>query len=150
LRCREAGFRVRVEHPADEVLGAGGDPGPWLPAEVDAAAEDGLRDLLVVVAPEWRHAAEEDVEDDAGAPHVHLLAVAPLEHLGGHVVGAPHHLREPVAGAEEDGQAEVDDLERRVLRLVGEQEVLRLQVPVDHPVRVAQLRVCVVRSVTCG
>lgn len=37
------------------------------------------------------------------------------------------------------GEAEVDGLERRVLRLVHEQEVLRLQVPVHHAVLVAQL-----------
>jgi hypothetical protein len=43
-------------------------------------------------------------------------------------------------GVEEDGEAEVDDLERGVLGFVGEEEVLRLEVPVDHPVRVAQLR----------
>ena len=48
-------------------------------------------------SPEGRDAAEEDVEHDAGAPDVHLRPVAPLEHLGGHVVGAPHNLREPIA-----------------------------------------------------
>jgi hypothetical protein len=41
-------------------------------------------------------------------------------------------------GAEEDGETEVDDLELRVLRLVGEEEVLGLEVPVDDPVGVAQ------------
>ena len=39
------------------------------------------------------------------------------------------------------GEAEVDGLERRLLRLVYEQEVLRLQVPVHHSVLVAQLRI---------
>lgn len=46
---RQAGGWVRIKHPPDEVLGVGGDPRQWLPVEVDGAAEDRLRDLLVVV-----------------------------------------------------------------------------------------------------
>jgi len=44
-----------------------------------------------------------------------------------------------LTGLEEDGEAEVDGLERRVLLLVGEEEVLGLEVPVDHAVAVAEL-----------
>ncbi|BAS75068.1 Os01g0832450, partial [Oryza sativa Japonica Group] len=42
-------------------------------------------------------------------------------------------------GLEEDGEAEIDGLERRVLLLVGEEEVLGLEVPVDNAVAVAEL-----------
>ncbi|BAS94457.1 Os05g0467150, partial [Oryza sativa Japonica Group] len=40
---------------------------------------------------------------------------------------------------EEDGEAEVDGLEWGILLLVGEEEVLGLEVPVDHAVAVAEL-----------
>ena len=50
------------------------------------------------------------------------------------------NLQRCCTGVEEDGEAEVDDLERGVLGFVGEQEVLRLEVPVDDPVGMAQLR----------
>uniref|UniRef100_A0A0D9XAB9 Uncharacterized protein n=1 Tax=Leersia perrieri TaxID=77586 RepID=A0A0D9XAB9_9ORYZ len=72
-----------------------------------------------------RDAGEEDVKDDAGAPDVHLRAVASFQNL------RRHDMRR--AWLEEDGEAEVDDLERRILRFIGEQEILRLQIPVDHP-----------------
>jgi hypothetical protein len=49
LPRREARGGVWVEHPPDEVLGVGGHSRPWLPIEVDVAAEYRLRDLLVVV-----------------------------------------------------------------------------------------------------
>lgn len=40
---------------------------------------------------------------------------------------------------EKYGQSEINGLQRRILLLVGKQEVLRLQVPVDHAVLVAEL-----------
>ncbi|KAL5647820.1 hypothetical protein ACJX0J_042175, partial [Zea mays] len=40
---------------------------------------------------------------------------------------------------EEDGETEVDGLERRVLLLIGEEEVLRLEVVVDDIVPMAEL-----------
>ena len=49
---------------------------------------------------------------------------------------------------EEHREAEVDDLERRVLRFVREQEVLRLEVSVHHPVLVAQLHATCIDSCT--
>lgn len=54
------------------------------------------------------------------------------------------------AWLEEHREAEVDDLERRFLRFVREQEVLRLQIAVYHPVRVAQLHPSTDRSQIVG
>lgn len=90
----EALLWVHLEHLAHEALGAVGDPGPGLALEVHHAAQDGARHALLRLGPEGRDAAEEDVEDDAGAPDVHLGAVVTAEHLRGHVVRAAHDLRE--------------------------------------------------------
>jgi len=46
--------------------------------------------------PRRGHSAEQDVDDDPHGPDVRLLAVAP-QHLGGHVVRAPHHVRQDLA-----------------------------------------------------
>jgi hypothetical protein len=80
------------------------------------------------------------VQDDASTPHVYLWPIASVENLWSHVTPAADHFREPIPWLEEHREAEVDGLERRVLRLVHEQEVLRLQVPVHHSVLVAQLQ----------
>jgi hypothetical protein len=53
---------------------------------------------------------------------------------GGHA----HNLGEPLPGGEEDEEAEVDYLELRVLGVVREQEVLRLEVPVDDAAGMAE------------
>nr|CAB3451612.1 unnamed protein product [Digitaria exilis] len=123
-----------------------GDGRPWVRLEVDGAPEDGVEDALLRVGPEGRHPAEEDVDDDPRRPHVRLGTVVLAQHLGRHVVGRPHHVGEHLAGLEEDGEAEVDGLERRRLLLLllpvvpaEQQEVLGLEVPVHHPQRVARL-----------
>lgn len=96
LLRRGAAARVHVEHLADEGLGGAGDARPWLPVEVGGAAEDGARHALLRLGPKRRDAAQEDVEDDAGGPDVHLRAVVSPEHLRRHVVRAPHDLPEPL------------------------------------------------------
>lgn len=53
------------------------------------------RDSLEVkqnTSPKWRSAAEEDVENDSGAPNINLLAVVTLQHLRSNVVRTPDNV----------------------------------------------------------
>ncbi|BAS94669.1 Os05g0491800 [Oryza sativa Japonica Group] len=129
--CRNPLLGVRMEHPPDKVLGAMRDARPWLAAEVDMPSQDGVEDAQQLACPEGRNSAEKDVEHDADAPDVRLRAVAPLEHLRRDVVGAPDDVPEHLTFFEEDGEAEVGGLERGVLVLAEEEEVLGLEVAVD-------------------
>lgn len=43
-------------------------------------------------SPKWRSAAEEDVENDSGAPNINLLAVVTLQHLRSNVVRTPDNV----------------------------------------------------------
>jgi hypothetical protein len=89
--------------------------------------------------PEGGHAGEEDIEHDADAPYVGLGPVLALEHLRRDVVGAADDVPEHLTFLEEDGEAEVGGLERRVLVLAQQQEVLGLDVPVHDPHGVARV-----------
>ncbi len=70
-----------LEHGTDSVLGFHRDVRPGVSLEVDVALGHSVEDLLLGLAPEGRHAAQQDVQDDPAAPDVRLLAIAPLQHL---------------------------------------------------------------------
>ncbi|KAK8444583.1 hypothetical protein SEVIR_9G160750v4 [Setaria viridis] len=135
LRHGEARRRVRVEQagheaarrlrhpPRDDVLAA-----------VRLAAHVG--DVGVV---EGEVAGEEDEEDDAAGPGVGLGAVVGLaaEHLGGRESrGAAGRVQVAVVAerVRERGEPEVGDLE---VAVGVDEHVLRLDVTVEHPARVA-------------
>jgi len=183
----------RLQHRAHALLGLRADGRPGVRLEVEAALQDGVEDLLLRLAPERRHAAQQDVQDHAARPDVGLLAVVPPQHLreaqarigpsplactaarraaargrgggpadrrrrpcggpagtyptppypnlpeprisdrgaahlGRDVVRAAQDLGEHLARAEEGGEPKVGRLELRAVALVGQQEVLGLQV----------------------
>lgn len=48
--------------------------------------------LSFLTGPEGGNTAEEDVQDDSGAPNVDLLPVAPAKDLRGHIIRAAHEI----------------------------------------------------------
>jgi hypothetical protein len=133
----DAGVGVGVEQPGDEPARVSGEPRR---AAVVPAAHL-LKHGRDVVVGERERAGEEDVEDDAAGPDVRLGAVVALvpEHLGR---GVPRRAAERVEEAVrarvvgERAEPEVHHLE--VARVVDEQ-VLRLEVAVEHAPRVAEV-----------
>ena len=139
LTSGEPFLHIGCEDPLYQVLGLGRNAGPRLRVEVELPLDDLEEDPVLGLRPKRRQARQEDVDDDARAPHVGLEPVALPQHLGRDVVGAPHDLLAHLARPEERRQPEVGRLERGVLGLVEEEEVLGLEVAVDHAHRVAHL-----------
>mmetsp|Transcript_22684 Transcript_22684/g.35057 ORF Transcript_22684/g.35057 Transcript_22684/m.35057 type:complete len:354 (-) Transcript_22684:144-1205(-) len=98
---------------------------------------DLAEELVLVLVVEGRVAPQQDVRDHARRPQVRLPAVLEAaEDLGGHVTrGAAGLLHLPHLG-DVAGEAEVGDLDVGVVLPRGQQQVLRLQVPVHDVVGV--------------
>lgn len=64
----------QLEHALYQLLGQGGDAAPVLVGEVVLAGQNAIEEflLVVVLADERRVAAEEDVKDHTGSPHIDL------------------------------------------------------------------------------
>ena len=74
--------RARLdEHALDTVLGLIGDARPGVRGEIQLPLQDAVEDLLLRLAPERRHAAQQDVQDHARAPDVCFLSIPPPQHL---------------------------------------------------------------------
>jgi len=87
-------------------------------------------DSFVVVAKIRCLAGEQDIHDDAKAPHVRLFIILLLiEDLWCHVEGGPNHLAQLLALRELASGSEIDQLDRLV---VIEADILWLQVSVDE------------------
>mmetsp|Transcript_18569 Transcript_18569/g.49897 ORF Transcript_18569/g.49897 Transcript_18569/m.49897 type:complete len:344 (+) Transcript_18569:174-1205(+) len=86
LLGRHAHVGVHDEELGDEILGVRRDVVPVGREELVLRGPDLAEHLRVVLAVEGREPAEEDVDDDAHAPHVDLGGVGLVrDHLGRHV-----------------------------------------------------------------
>ena len=70
-----------LEHGFDCILGSCGDTGPGVRVEVYVPFQDGVEDLLLCLAPEGRHTAQQDVQNHATAPNICLRPIVPLQNL---------------------------------------------------------------------
>mmetsp|Transcript_19143 Transcript_19143/g.31859 ORF Transcript_19143/g.31859 Transcript_19143/m.31859 type:complete len:245 (-) Transcript_19143:176-910(-) len=87
---------VLLQHPEHELARLGWDAGPVLLEEGHGVVQNCLEDVCVRVAHERGVPAQQDVEDDARAPDVALLAEPPPEHLRVDEVGRADQRRHGV------------------------------------------------------
>ena len=74
----------------------------------------------------------QDIGDDANGPHVTRFGILSIEYLRCHIVGgADLGLHHTPIGIVVPRQTEVDDLDRRILRLGLEEEIFWLQISVN-------------------
>eukprot|EP00962_Isochrysis_galbana_P040976 scaffold14925_cov97-Isochrysis_galbana.AAC.3 len=107
-------------------------------AHVELQGQDALLGRALRRAAEWVRSREEQVEQHSHCPDVDALVVATLQHLGRHVIERTAHLAQPwPAHLHPRRQAKIDQQQPRVLGVRGEQQVLRLQVPMHNPQIVA-------------
>mmetsp|Transcript_5636 Transcript_5636/g.19155 ORF Transcript_5636/g.19155 Transcript_5636/m.19155 type:complete len:272 (-) Transcript_5636:356-1171(-) len=124
LEVADALGQVRGEELLDEVLGVAVE----VPRELDLALQDLLVDAQWVLVVEGRVPREHLEDEDARGPPVHRLAV-PLaqDDLRGEVLRGAAQRPCPVLHLL--GKAKVSDLD---VPLGVEEQVLRLEVPIDH------------------
>ena len=102
---------------------------PW--TEFHFVTAYARHDLRVVRPIERRRAGEQHVRDHAHRPDVAFLIVRPRQDLGRDVINRSVHGRHGLRRGENLGEAEVDQLQLRLLGLVGVDPVLQLQIPVN-------------------
>ena len=83
---------VESQHPRHQMFGTIRYPPPGAVNRIHLPQPDLGVKILLRVSGKRRTPAEEDVEDDTGAPHVCLGAVAAVEDFGGEVEGAAHQV----------------------------------------------------------
>ena len=131
LAAGEPEFGIPLQQGPQEVLALVGDLHA-LEGEPLAAALYVGEELHGVLAREGRPAREQLEEDCAHGPEVRLRVVRLVaQDLGGHVQGRSTHRGRHVLRLQRSGEAEVGDLQHRVVGGVAEEDVLGLQVSVQ-------------------
>lgn len=90
--------------------------------------QDIVDNIFVLFATEGRLAAKHNEHDDAHGPHIALCRIAALEHLGRNVVWCTIRLVHNFVGNDALREAEVDQLDMRLVALLIKQEVLGLNI----------------------
>lgn len=114
------------QHLRDEVLGIVGDALPVVAGKAYLACTNGLHDVVVSSAREWRGTAQKDVADNTERPDVALGAVILVKDFRGDVVGSTKFLIKLLVGVVNKRSSEVDDLNLVELLVGLKQNVLRL------------------------
>lgn len=128
---------VWLQQVGDKVLGLVGDGGPVRSREAIVATGDLVEQLVVVGAPEGWEAAQHDVDDDTGGPHVAGHAVRgvvlhAVDQLGGQVAGGADGMVDELGTRSELlGEAKVGQQDVGIVGVVGQQQVFGLQIAVD-------------------
>mmetsp|Transcript_48920 Transcript_48920/g.153733 ORF Transcript_48920/g.153733 Transcript_48920/m.153733 type:complete len:347 (+) Transcript_48920:138-1178(+) len=129
---------ILVEKPLDEVHSLCRD---LLPPALVAPVRVLLLDLphdVLVLSVEGRVAAKKHPGDDSEAPQIALVGVAlATENVRADVGDGPTRRQHQLGGAAPNlGKAKIDELQLRVLILALVQEILELEIAMDHVARV--------------
>ncbi|WVZ69614.1 hypothetical protein U9M48_018379, partial [Paspalum notatum var. saurae] len=87
--------------------------------------------------PKRRNTGQKDVKNHPSTPYVSLCPIVPFQNLRSNIIRASHKILESLPCIIQDGEAKVRGLERRVLLVAEEEEVLWLEIPVEDPHGVA-------------
>ena len=124
----EALISLPVQQTVDEGLGRVGDTLPDGVRVSVGAAQDTVNDFLVALSAKGRLTGEHDEQNDAHGPVVALSRIAALEHLGCDVVRGAIRGVHYLILADSLGEAEINQLDMRIIVLLVQQKVLRLDV----------------------
>mmetsp|Transcript_17503 Transcript_17503/g.29140 ORF Transcript_17503/g.29140 Transcript_17503/m.29140 type:complete len:302 (-) Transcript_17503:82-987(-) len=118
LGCCQPGTRILPKEAADEVLCRSGNAVPVRRGEVKSSRTDMLENLIVRIAIEGRVPTKQDVSDDTNAPHVTRFGILSVEYLRCNIVRSTNlGLHYASVGIVMPRQAEINDFDRRILRL---------------------------------
>ena len=129
-------------HQLHQVAAILAESRPWVALEVDGVLEDGAKHLLGVgslidAVDKGKATGEELIRHNAAAPHVRLLSVVAVDHLGGHVRRRAAATCQSFAGSDEPGEAEVRGFQRGTDLVALEEEVVGFDVSEDDAAAVA-------------
>ena len=94
--------------------------------------KDGLNNLLISLAIEWRVAAKQDVQDDTTAPKIALLIVTLLQNLWGNIVRSSILLNHFLSGNVLSRSAKVDNCDACLIAWPVEEQIFRLKISMHN------------------
>lgn len=141
LLCRISRFGIACHEFAHQILGLCADAVPLWRRELVLSADDHSVHFMDGVAVEGLIATEHNIQNDSDAPKVHLCRVLiAAQHFGRHVMGRPAarvHYVQPRLQFAQMRKAKVGHFENAALiQWRSQQNILGLQIAVDHKVRV--------------
>jgi hypothetical protein len=136
-QCGWAFVSIKRQQRGNKVLGRLGDGGPDFGVEIEGAFLDRSHNVGIRGAVKWWNSRKNNVGHYAQRPNVALFPVLVVEDFGCDVVGSSDGLGQFLSCLELLGCTEIDDLD--LVKLFGgfQENVFRLEIPVNNMVLMA-------------
>lgn len=141
LSC-QSNICCSLKESANQIFRIVADLSPHIALHLVLAVQNIVNDILIRLTSEWWFTAQHDEHDDTHGPHVTLGGVTTFQHFWRNVVRCSIWLVHDLIGVHSLGQPEINELDVRVIVLLIQQKVLRLDIPVANPVLV-QITHCI-------